>query len=424
MAQNSATYTIGWVGLGNMGLPMAQNLQSLLSQAAANAEVAGRLPFPVHPSLVVYNRTQAKCASVVELGATAVSSVAEVARTCDLIFTSLTNDQTVRSVYNELLPTLRARQEQGLLQTRSVFLIETSTTSPQLATELSSQVQLLASGQSSNHPVYFLRCPVFGAPVAAQSASLVWVLSGPAPACAALKSIVIPALGRGAIEVGEDPVQGSNMKLLGNFFIGSTVETLSEAAVLAEKAGLGTAKMAEFVEWMFPFGTYLLYSRKMVRPEERHLLNSPAGPSAPPASTPTNPNGGGSFLHAGPARSHPLPPAATRRVGVGSTTPVSTPGADDEPNPLAQPDGFITDVGFSIDLCLKDVNLIRELARKNNCQLPTMDAFHRHLTTVQSRGHNDWDWSSAVAALRWEAGLPGYYNDTTFPKPDGNLHQP
>ncbi|RKP35892.1 6-phosphogluconate dehydrogenase [Dimargaris cristalligena] len=358
MAQNSATYTIGWVGLGNMGLPMAQNLQSLLSQAAANAEVAGRLPFPVHPSLVVYNRTQAKCASVVELGATAVSSVAEVARTCDLIFTSLTNDQTVRSVYNELLPTLRARQEQGLLQTRSVFLIETSTTSPQLATELSSQVQLLASGQSSNHPVYFLRCPVFGAPVAAQSASLVWVLSGPAPACVALKSIVIPALGRGAIEVGEDPVQGSNMKLLGNFFIGSTVETLSEAAVLAEKAGLGTAKMAEFVEWMFPFGTYLLYSRKMVRPEE------------------------------------------------------------------PQPDGFITDVGFSIDLCLKDVNLIRELARKNNCQLPTMDAFHRHLTTVQSRGHNDWDWSSAVAALRWEAGLPGYYNDTTFPKPDGNLHQP
>ncbi|KAJ1655006.1 hypothetical protein IWQ61_005165 [Dispira simplex] len=427
----TAALRIGWIGLGSMGLPMAVNLQTLLSQTALNAEVVAQLPFAVNPVLTVYNRTLSKCKSVVTLGAKVATSVTALATECQVIFTSLANDAAVETVYADILAGLVSRPK-GVLQ--PVYLVETSTISPELTTKLNGQIQLRAAAQPTTQPIYFLRCPVFGPPTAAQCASLVWVLSGPEPARRAIQQLVIPSLGRGVLDVGDDVIQGSHMKLMGNFFVASAVETLAEGAVLAEKSGLGTAKMVEFLQWMFPAGSFTVYGRKMVRPEEREALHSDNTTStATTINTPmVNPSCTSTPSISVSRRSSQMvssasPPGpsvlvdsvtmAGNAAPMGCDTPVSTPTADDTSE--EDQDGFITDVGFTVDLGLKDVGLIRQFAKSHQCSVPAVDAFHRHLSTMQQHGCNRWDWSSAVVASRWEAQLPGYYNDTSanwFPK--------
>ncbi|KAJ1910630.1 hypothetical protein IWQ60_010554 [Tieghemiomyces parasiticus] len=403
---SSTPHRVAWIGLGNLGLPIAQNLQTVLTQATTSTEVAASLPFAVEPALTVYNRTTGKAAPIQALGGQLAPSIAEVAETCQIIFTCLANDQAVGAVFRELISTLRARQEAGRAPTSPVYLVDVSTVSEALVTELNESIQLLTAAQPSSVPIYYLRCPVFGPPAAAQSAALVWVLSGPDAARAAIKGLVLPGLGRASIDMGTDIIKGSNMKLLGNYFITATIESLSEAGTLAEAAGLGTAKALEFIELMFPFGSYLGYCRKQVRPDERHLATSAGGTSAPafPTSAPTA------------TTTHPVNSLRLDSVAAQTATPVSTPGT--ETTAAASQDGFITDVGFTVDNGLKDVNLILDLARRNNVQLPTLDALRKNLTTLQASGLNHWDWSAAIVATRWAAQLPGYHNDTTFASKD------
>ena len=68
--------TVGWIGLGNMGLAMAQHVQRHLGSAAA-------------APLVFTNRTLAKGAGLVEMGAEGVKTVGEVVSSADLIFMSV-----------------------------------------------------------------------------------------------------------------------------------------------------------------------------------------------------------------------------------------------------------------------------------------------------------------------------------------------
>lgn len=53
------------------------------------------------------------------------------------------------------------------------------------------------------------------------------------------------------------------LKVIGNTFFINLVETLSEGHVLAEKSGLGSDNLHEFVEAMFP-GPYAAYSTRMI----------------------------------------------------------------------------------------------------------------------------------------------------------------
>ncbi len=75
--------TIGFIGLGNMGLPMAENLMS-----------AGY-------SLRVFNRTAEKAASLVSKGARIASTPAEVAAPGGVVITMLSNDAAVEEIAGE-----------------------------------------------------------------------------------------------------------------------------------------------------------------------------------------------------------------------------------------------------------------------------------------------------------------------------------
>ncbi|KAF9317552.1 hypothetical protein BG003_000635 [Podila horticola] len=61
--------------------------------------------------------------------------------------------------------------------------------------------------------------------------------------------------------------------------------------------------------------------------------------------------------------------------------------------------------GFSVDLGLKDVGHMRQLAAETGASLPTADLAYNHLQTVKESGKGDQDWSSMISSLRVSSDL-------------------
>ena len=61
---------------------------------------------------------------------------------------------------------------------------------------------------------------------------------------------------------------------------------------------------------------------------------------------------------------------------------------------------------FTVQLGLKDVGHMRDLARDSNCPLPLADLAFNHLLTAKALGHSNSDWGSLALASRQAAGLP------------------
>ncbi|EJL39536.1 MULTISPECIES: NAD(P)-binding domain-containing protein [Brevibacillus] len=82
---------VGWIGLGNMGVPMAGNL------LAAGYDVS------------VWNRTPDKAAPLVALGAKQVASLPRLVEECDVLFTMVSDDEAVKAIYTGADGVLSAR---------------------------------------------------------------------------------------------------------------------------------------------------------------------------------------------------------------------------------------------------------------------------------------------------------------------------
>jgi len=109
----------------------------------------------------------------------------------------------------------------------------------------------------------FVACPVFGAPAMADSGQLICVLAGKAEAVEKVKPYTTGVMGRGNIDFsGQEPSKATLLKIIGNTFVLSMVETLSEGHVVAEKSGLGVDALHQFLEVMFP-GPYTAYSNRL-----------------------------------------------------------------------------------------------------------------------------------------------------------------
>ncbi|MCM3080384.1 NAD(P)-binding domain-containing protein [Brevibacillus invocatus] len=75
---------IGWIGLGNMGVPMASNLLQ-----------AGY-------ELYVWNRTPERTVALLEKGAKNTDSLAHLVEICDVLFTMVSDDAAVKEIYTGL----------------------------------------------------------------------------------------------------------------------------------------------------------------------------------------------------------------------------------------------------------------------------------------------------------------------------------
>lgn len=218
--------TVGFIGLGAMGLPIARNL--------ADAGYALR----------VFNRTAAKAAPLVERGARQTPTPAEVAESGAVVFTMLSDDRAAESV---VMGGLAERLAPGGVH------VSMSTISPATA-------RRLADRHASAGSV-FVAAPVFGRPDAAAARRLWICTSGPAAAKARVEPM-LKAAGQALFDFGEDAGAANSVKVIGNFVIAAALETLSEALVLAEKSGLDPGAVAAMLgKTIFACPVYQGYGR-------------------------------------------------------------------------------------------------------------------------------------------------------------------
>lgn len=209
--------TIGFIGLGNMGEPMARNLLR-----------AGY-------KLRVYNRTSTKAQALGREGAEVVAALRDVIRPDGIVVSMVSNDHALEEV---------VFGEKGIGDALGPggIHISMSTISPQTAQKLSAHHQTKGTA--------YLAAPVFGRPEAAAAKKLWICLAGDAKA----KERAVPvleALGQQIFDFGESPEAANVVKLSGNFLIGSAIEAMAEAYTFAEKNGVAREKVADVFSQTF-----------------------------------------------------------------------------------------------------------------------------------------------------------------------------
>jgi 3-hydroxyisobutyrate dehydrogenase-like beta-hydroxyacid dehydrogenase len=202
--------TIGFIGLGNMGLGIATNLRK-----------AGF-------GLRVYNRTAAKARPLLELGASLARSPAEVAEPGGIVITMVSDDRALEEV--TVAGGLLDRLGNGIH-------LSMSTVSPHMARRLADLHR-----ERGGH---YTASPVFGKPEVAARAELWVVTSGDAAARTRVRPIQ-EAMSQRVFDFGDDPAAANVIKLAGNFLLGAAIEAMAEAFTLAQKHGVPRRAAYEF----------------------------------------------------------------------------------------------------------------------------------------------------------------------------------
>jgi 2-hydroxy-3-oxopropionate reductase len=202
--------TIGFIGLGTMGAPMAANL------VRAGHQVVG------------HNRTPAKAAPLVEAGGRAAASPAEAAAGADVVVTCLPDSPDVRAVVLGAGGVL-AQMAPGAL------LVDCSTILPEVAREMA------AAGDAAG--VHVLDAPVSGGEHGAIEGTLS-ILAGGSPEAFALGRPVLGAMGSTVVHVGPAGA-GQLVKAANQLIIAGTLEVLAEALVLLQAAGVDRGAAVE-----------------------------------------------------------------------------------------------------------------------------------------------------------------------------------
>lgn len=199
---------IGFIGLGNMGQPIAKNL----------LEAGHRL--------LIFNRTKEKAISLISEGALMAQTSTEVAQKSRVVITMLSDDEALQSVVfgkdgPKGLSFIEALPKGGVH-------VSMSTISIALAKELTQAH--LKKGQA------FVSAPVFGRPDAAAAKRLSVIVAGEEALIERLQ-VVFQAIGQAVHIVGKDPYLANLFKIAGNFLIMGAIEALGEAFALVQKSG-------------------------------------------------------------------------------------------------------------------------------------------------------------------------------------------
>ena len=201
---------VGFIGLGIMGKPMARNLI--------------RAGYP----LIVHNRSRAAVDELTREGAQAATDAKEVAGRTEIIMTMLPDSSDVDLVYageNGIFSALKS----------GTLLIDMSTISPAVARKL--------AGEAQRRGCDMLDAPVSGGEAGAISASLSIMIGGEAAAVERAMPI-FESLGKNIVHAGRAGA-GQVTKAANQMVVGTTIAIVSEALVLAAKAGVDPAKVRQ-----------------------------------------------------------------------------------------------------------------------------------------------------------------------------------
>jgi len=173
--------------------------------------------------VIAYDVEEAAVRSVVEkAGAIAGASAADVANQARVVFTAVPDDRVLNAVVCDLLPALAARKDKAVH-------VSCSTVAPSTC--------LALAKSHSELDVGFVAAPVFARPDGMRRGEATIPVSGAAWA----KELAIPALEKtslGVHDFGECAGAANVVKLGGNFLIAAAIESMAEAAALAESHGV------------------------------------------------------------------------------------------------------------------------------------------------------------------------------------------
>jgi 3-hydroxyisobutyrate dehydrogenase-like beta-hydroxyacid dehydrogenase len=203
---------VGFIGLGNMGIGMAENLLK-----------AGN-------DVTVYNRTSSKSEALVKQGAHYAATVADACRG-EVVNTMLADDAAVESV---------VFADEGVLSSlpKGGIHISSSTISVALSEKL--------SVAHAEHDQRYVVAAVFGRPEAAASGKLFVVVAGAVDAVNTCMPL-FAAMGQRTFQFGAHPPHANLVKVTGNFLISSVIESLGEVLALVGKGGLDQRQYVDFL---------------------------------------------------------------------------------------------------------------------------------------------------------------------------------
>ncbi|GAA4722512.1 NAD(P)-dependent oxidoreductase [Brevibacillus fulvus] len=204
---------IGWIGLGNMGVPMATNLLK-----------AGH-------AVSVYNRTKEKAEPLLALGAAFVDSPTALFAENDVIFTMVSDDAAVKEIYTGAT---------GVLKTTGVagkIAVDMSTVSP--------QTSRFIAEQANQAGVRFLDAPVSGSVQPAKEGNLIIMVGGDKETFAQVNPL-FAKLGKLALHLGDNGA-GSSAKLAINLLLGITGQAIAESVLFAREHGIAAEDMLQII---------------------------------------------------------------------------------------------------------------------------------------------------------------------------------
>ncbi len=195
---------IGFIGLGNMGGPMAANL------AKAGHEVQGFDLAAPSPE-----------------GVHSAASAAEAASGAEVVITMLPNGAILRAVADQIIPAMKA----------SAVLCDCSTVDVESARAVADQA--VAAGLGA------LDAPVSGGVGGASAGTLTFMVGGSEEAFAKVRPL-FEVMGQKAVHCGAAGA-GQAAKICNNMILGATMAVTCEAFALADKLGLDRARMFDVV---------------------------------------------------------------------------------------------------------------------------------------------------------------------------------
>jgi 3-hydroxyisobutyrate dehydrogenase-like beta-hydroxyacid dehydrogenase len=202
---------IGFIGLGNMGAPMARRLVE-----------AGH-------HLTVYDTRQESIGNLTALGAVAARSPAEVADAAETVMASLPTPDIVLAV---------ATGARGVIEGKRVRrFVDLSTTGSSMARRIFDLLKARAIVQ--------VDAPVSGGVSGAEKGTLAVMASGPRAEVEAVEP-ALAVIGK-VFHIGEQPGAGQTMKLANNFLSATAMAATSEAMVMGVKAGLDPRVMLDVI---------------------------------------------------------------------------------------------------------------------------------------------------------------------------------
>jgi 3-hydroxyisobutyrate dehydrogenase len=200
--------SIGFIGLGNMGGPMARNLLK-----------AGH-------KLRAFDVVKVNLDTVAAAGATAAASAAEAVKGCEIVVTMLPAGEHVRAVYTGEGGVIGAAEKGALLIDSSTIDVESARA---------------VSAAAAKAGFAMLDAPVSGGVAGAEGATLTFMVGGP-DAAFQRGLPILQAMGKNIVHAGAAG-NGQAAKICNNMILGVAMIAVSEGFLLAEKLGLEAQKL-------------------------------------------------------------------------------------------------------------------------------------------------------------------------------------